>query len=74
MEFLAETCGVSTQTILHYQEHGLIHNELNDEALRSLRRVEYLRTMHNLTLSGLKLLIGAFQELERLQNELRVRR
>ena len=40
LELLAEITGVSAQTIVQYQEHGLIRPEFDDESVRTLRRIE----------------------------------
>jgi DNA-binding transcriptional MerR regulator len=80
VEILAEISGVSTQTILQYHEHGLIHaskqNDLQftDESLRALRRIEHLRELCETNLAGLKLLTQLLDEVETLRAELRARR
>ena len=80
LEVLAEITGVSTQTILQYQEHGIIRSgsasdpPFGDEAIRALRRIEHLRDTCGLNLSGLKLLTGLLEELEQLRAELHARR
>lgn len=77
LEILAEITGVSTQTILHYQEQGIIRHrgpDFDDEAVHTLRRIEHLREACDLNMSGLKLLAGLLEDVERLRNELRARR
>jgi len=74
LEILAETTGVSTQTIVQYQEHGIIHPEYDDETVRKLRRIEALRDSCEMNLSGLKLLTQLLEEVEQLRQELRARR
>jgi hypothetical protein len=75
--------GVSHETILHYREQGLIYPvaenaagqvHFDDETLRRLRRIEHLRTHCGMNVSGLKLMLGLLDEVERLQTELRSRR
>ena len=45
LEMLAEITGVSSQTILHYQEQGLLPpSGFDDEALHTLRRIDYLHS------------------------------
>ena len=84
LDLVAEMTGVSTQTILHYQEQGLLsarHTmateaalELDDETLRSVRRIEHLRTHYEANLAGLKLMPDLLDEVERVQRDLRARR
>jgi len=77
LEILAEITGVSTQTILHYQEHGIIRRSgphFDDETVRALRRIEHLRETCEMNLSGLKLLASLLEEVERLRDELRTLR
>jgi DNA-binding transcriptional MerR regulator len=80
LEILSELTGVSTQTIVQYQEHGLIRPggegeaHFTDETLRLLRRVEHLRELCEPNLAGLKMLTLLLDEVEALRGELRARR
>jgi len=81
LDVLCELVGVSSKTILHYQEHGLIvpaggsgARRFDDETLRTLRRIEHLRARYEMNLRSLKLTLGLLQELERLRDDLRARR
>lgn len=74
LEILAETTGVSTQMIVQYQEHGIIHPDFDDETIRTLRRIEALRETCEMNLSGLKMLTQLLDEVEQLRQELRTRR
>lgn len=74
LEILAETTGVSTQMIVQYQEHGIIHPDFDDETIRTLRRIEALRETCEMNLSGLKMLTQLLDEVEQLRQELRARR
>lgn len=74
LEILAETTGVSTQMIVQYQEHGIIHPDFDDETIRTLRRIEALRETCEMNLSGLKMLTQLLDEVELLRQELRTRR
>ncbi len=83
LEIIAEITGVSAQTILHYQEQGLIfplkdsHSDLpyfNEDALRRLRRIEYLRISRKINVSELKLILNLMDEVDHLQKELRFKR
>lgn len=74
LEILAETTGVSTQMIVQYQEHGIIHPDFDDETIRTLRRIEALRETCEMNLSGIKMLTQLLDEVEQLRQELRARR
>jgi DNA-binding transcriptional MerR regulator len=74
LEILSETTGVSTQTIVQYQEHGIIRPQYDDETVRALRRIEHLRETCEMNLNGIKLLTQLLEEVEQLRNELRTRR
>ena len=74
LELLSSTSGVSTQTIVQYQEQGLLPSQLDDDALRALRRIEALRETCEMNLSGLKLFAQLLDEVEHLRHELRARR
>jgi DNA-binding transcriptional MerR regulator len=74
LEILAEITGVSSQTIVQYQEHGLIRPQFDDETIRALRRIEHVRETCEMNLHGLKLLTQLLEEVERLRNELHARR
>ena len=74
--------GLATETILHYQAHGLIRpvaargrgaRRFDDDALRTLRRIEHLRAHYAMNLRGLKLTLGLLEEVERLRADLRAR-
>lgn len=72
LDILAEITGVSTQTILEYQEHGLIRPELDEDSLRILRRIEHLRESCQVNLAGLKVLTSLLEKVEQLNEELRM--
>lgn len=74
LELLSSTSGVSTQTIVQYQEQGILPAHLDDDCLRALRRIEALRETCEMNLSGLKLFSQLLDEVEHLRNELRARR
>lgn len=83
LEIVAQLSGVSSETILHYQEQGLITSHpasptsemsFDDEALRMLRRIDHLRTQHQLQDRALKLVLNLMSEVDRLRAELRLRR
>ena len=74
LELLAEMTGVSTQTIVQYQECGIVRADYDDETVRCLRRLEALRESCEMDLNGLKLLSHLLEEVEQLREELRARR
>jgi DNA-binding transcriptional MerR regulator len=76
VEVVAEMAGVSTQTVLHYQELGIVtpvkdSSEFDTENLRQLSRLEHLRHQHDLTDSAVQLIAGLFTEIEQLREERR---
>lgn len=77
LEIVAEITGVESQTILFYQEQGLISppdaGEFDDEAVRTLRRIEHLRRTCEANLAGLKLILALTDEVERLRSAVRAR-
>jgi DNA-binding transcriptional MerR regulator len=80
LEILSQMTGVSQQTILQYQEHGLIRAaqreepRFTDDTVRLLRRIEHLREVCETNLTGLKLLTQLLDEVERLRADLRALR
>jgi DNA-binding transcriptional MerR regulator len=74
LEILAEITGISTQTIVQYQEHGILRSEFDDDALRTLRRIEHLRETCEMNLTGVKLLNHLLTEVEELRRQQRTRR
>ena len=76
LEVIAELAGVSTQTVLHYHELGVISKatpsfEYDDDGLRQIRRMEHLKNAHELTDGALKLIAELLNELEKLRAEMR---
>ncbi|MEZ5386597.1 MAG: chaperone modulator CbpM [Prosthecobacter sp.] len=74
LEVLAEITGISTQTIVEYEEHGIIRPDFDDETVRRLRRIEHMRESCEMNLNGLKLLSTLLEEVDALREELRTRR
>lgn len=83
LEIIASTCDVSTQTLIHYHEQGLLtpvaHDEsgsalYDDECLHRLRRIEHLRETYSLQSDALRFTLDLMDEIERLRAELRHRR
>ncbi len=78
-EVLARITGISIQTICEYQVYDIIRpayrgDTFDDEAVRTLRRLEHIRATCEMNLSGLKLLAGLLNEVEQLRAALRERR
>ena len=75
----AHLAEVPRHTILVYFKHGLVAPLVgddgafyfNDDAIRLLRRIEYLRSTCGLNLPGIKLALDLMNEVERLQAEVR---
>lgn len=72
LDIVASLTGISTQTILLYQEQGLIRSaDLDDEAVHTLRRIEHLKETCEANLAGLKLILNLMEQVEQLKAELR---
>jgi MerR family transcriptional regulator/heat shock protein HspR len=73
--------GLSTETIIHYQEQGLIQpspdapreSAYDDETLHTLRRIDHLRRRCGVNDAGLRLILDLMHELERLRLDPRFR-
>lgn len=83
VEVVAEITGLTSQAILRFHEEGLIasipgsaHGEsrFDDEALRTLRRLEHLQTTCGMNEAGLKLFLSLAEEIDSLRAALRRRR
>jgi DNA-binding transcriptional MerR regulator len=83
LDVVARSCGLSSQTVLHYHEQGLITPGAqtnagdclyDEETLLRLRRIEQLRSAYGMELGALKLTLDLMDEVERLRAELRSRR
>jgi DNA-binding transcriptional MerR regulator len=79
LEIVAKITGISSETILHYQEEGLIgptgeSPEFDEETVRTLRRIEHLRSSYETNLPGLRLILQLMDQIEGLQSRLRARR
>ncbi|MFN7564086.1 MAG: chaperone modulator CbpM [Prosthecobacter sp.] len=74
LEVLAQMTGLSTQVLVSYQEHGIIQPQYDDDTVRRLRRIEHLRESCEMNLEGLRLMARLLDEVERLREELRLRR
>lgn len=80
----AERLGhVPRRMIAVYYKHGLVSPVIdpayggyyfNAEAIRTLRRIDYLRTQYELNLLGVRMILQLMNEVERLRTEARRRR
>ena len=80
IEMVAQLAQVPRRLIVLYYKHGLVSPVrdpassgwcFDDEAIRIVRRIEYLRSACNVNLAGIKLILGLTEEVERLRQELR---
>jgi DNA-binding transcriptional MerR regulator len=71
---------VPRRTILIYYKHGLVSPVdvsesggyyFNDEAIHTLRRIEYLRVNCGVNIVGIKMILHLMKEVDRLQTEAR---
>jgi DNA-binding transcriptional MerR regulator len=83
LEAAADLTQLPRRLIAVYFKHGLVSPVMdpacsgwyfNDEAIRILRRIEYLRTTCGLNMVGIKLIMDLAGEVERLREELSFRR
>lgn len=83
LEVVSELTGMTSQSIMHYREIGLISPvsdaepascRFGDETLRVLRRIEHLQTSFEMSETALKLTLDLMNEVERLREDLRARR
>ena len=82
LDVVASVSGISSRTVLHYHEQGLIRpvtedesggGRFDDETVHRLRRIEHLRSTYGMELSALKLTLSLMDEVECLRSELRLR-
>jgi len=80
IEVAAQLAEVPRRLIVIYYKHGLVSPVtdpgrsgwyFDDEAIRTVRRIEYLRSACGLNLAGVKLVMALMDEVERLRAELR---
>src|ERR1700682_2076761 len=83
LEAAARLTQLPRRLIAVYFSHGLVSPVMdpacsgwyfNDEAIRILRRIEYLRTACGLNIAGIKLIMDLAREVEQLREELNFRR
>ena len=78
IEVAARLAQVPRRLIILYYRHGLVAPVtskgewyFDDEAIRVMRRITYLRSTCGLNLAGIKLVLSLTAEVERLRDELR---
>ncbi len=80
LDAAAHLAGVPRRSILIYCRAGLVRPivqppygvmEFTEEAIYTMRRIEYLRTVHGLDLAWIKTMFDLLDEVERLRAELR---
>ena len=83
LETAAHLAQVTRRAILVYYKHGLISPALdpqkagyyfNNEAIRALRRIAFLRNDCDINLRGTRILMKLMDEVERLERELSFQR
>ncbi|HEY1082146.1 MAG TPA: MerR family transcriptional regulator [Prosthecobacter sp.] len=76
LEILAQLSGVTRQTVLLYQENGLVQERasFDDDTVRTVRRIEYLRSTCEVNMNGLKMMMQLLSEVEDLRARLRAQR
>jgi DNA-binding transcriptional MerR regulator len=68
LEIVERITGISSQTIIRYQEAGLIRSgDYDDETVRTLRRIEHLQSTCGVNVAGLRLIMSLMEEVERLR-------
>ncbi|MFZ9937580.1 MAG: MerR family transcriptional regulator [Luteolibacter sp.] len=73
LEVFARISGVAEETIVRYRECGFIQpvqgggERYDDEALRTVRRIEHLRETCGVNDAGVRLILELLEEIERLR-------
>jgi DNA-binding transcriptional MerR regulator len=75
----ARLAAVPRHSILVYYKHGLLKPIIDeggclyfdDESIRMLRRIEFLRIARGVNIAGIKMTLDLMKEVERLQAEVR---
>lgn len=80
LETTAHLAGVPRRTVLIYCRRGLVHPVLQppngtmmftDQTIYTIRRIEYLRNVHDNDLAWINTVCGLLNEIEHLRAELR---
>ena len=80
IEAVGQITRMPRREILIYYKHGLLSTVtdsehggyyFDDEAIRALRRIEYLHHTRGINLEGIKIIFHLMNEVERMRSELR---
>ncbi|MGZ8900948.1 MAG: chaperone modulator CbpM [Limisphaerales bacterium] len=80
LEGVVHLTGVSRRSILLYCKSGLVRAmedpeigalAFDDEAIYTIRRVEYLRAHRGINLDGIRMIFDLLREVRRLEHEMR---
>jgi MerR family transcriptional regulator/heat shock protein HspR len=82
IEAVEHLVNVPRRMILLYYKHGLVSPVVdpacggyyfNDEAIRALRRIDYLRNVCGINIEGIRMILELLHEVEQLRAEMRFR-
>ena len=80
LEGVVHLTGVSRRSVLLYCKSGLVRAmedpeigalAFDDEAIYTIRRVEYLRSERGINLDGIRMIFDLLREVRRLEHEMR---
>lgn len=80
LDTTAHLTGTPRRSLLVYWKHGLIEPIVDppygmlyftDESIRMIRQIEYLRLIHGINLTGVRMIFDLLGEIERLKGEMR---
>ncbi|HVK57777.1 MAG TPA: chaperone modulator CbpM [Candidatus Kapabacteria bacterium] len=80
LEGVVHLTGVSRRSVLLYCKSGLVQARqdpeigalaFDDEAIYTIRRVEYLRSHRGINLDGIRMILELMNEVRRLEHEMR---
>ena len=80
LDAVVHLTGASRRSILVYCKSGLVrsHSEeeegpmaFDDEAIYSIRRIEYLRSVRGINLEGIRMIFDLWAQLRKLEDEMR---
>ena len=83
LDAVVHLTGASRRNILVYCRSGLVRSRqeadsgpmaFDDEAIYSIRRIEYLRSVRGINLEGIRMIFELWTQLRRLEDEIRFRR
>jgi DNA-binding transcriptional MerR regulator len=80
LEAVVHLTGASRRSVLVYCRSGLVRSRqetdagplaFDDEAIYSIRRIEYLRSVRGINLEGIRMIFELWAQLRRLEEEMR---